>query len=371
MFLKKNDEIKLTLIGPLPLPITGNSLVNKVILDTIPNFFPYYEIDFINTSYPTFKEDIGKFKLRKFLIYTKQYKEIYKLLKTDKVYITPGQTFFGILKYAPYILLSKFLDKELIIHIHGDYLWQEYNRLSGYKKKIFKYLISKFDKGIVLSKSLRRNLEPFLSEDKIFELPNFVEDYLFNIDIEKKMKVNFNKLRIIYLSNLMKEKGILDLLKALLILKERNIPFKAKVAGNIDNSFKNIIFRYLNELKDHTEYLGVVSGKEKKNLLEWGNTFVFPSYYSMEGQPIAILEAYATGNIVLTTNQGGIPDIFRENINGFYIRKQNPESIVSKLHILSSNLKKYRSIALNNYNEAFKKYRVEKFIKNFVNILEG
>ncbi len=360
---------KFILVGPLPPPITGVSLANKIILENLPKYFPKYKVDFINTSYPTFKEDIGKFSLKKVFVYTKQYKELYKIFKSDKVYITTGQTFFGVLKYAPYILLSKFLNKELIIHIHGDFLWQEYNKLSGYKKKLLKYLISKFDKGIVLSKSLRRNLEPFIPEDKIFELPNFVEDYLFDMDIEKKLKENFNELRIIYLSNLMKEKGILDLFEALLILKEKNIPFKVKIAGNVDSSLQDEIFGYLEKLKENVEYLGVVLGNQKKEILKWGNVFVLPSYN--EGQPISILEAYATGNIVLTTNQGGIPDIFKENINGFHIEKQNPESIANKLCILSSNLKDYKSIALNNYNEAFKRYRVEIFIKNFTNILEN
>ena len=177
--------MKLLIIGPFPPPITGNSLANKVILENLPEYFPHYKVNFINTSYPTFKEDIGKFSLKKVFVYTKQYKEVYKIFKSDKIYITTGQTFFGVLKYAPYILLSKFLNKELIIHIHGDYLWQEYNKLTGYKRKVFKSLISKFDKGIVLSKTLRRNLKSFLPENKIFELPNFVEDYLFDIDIKK------------------------------------------------------------------------------------------------------------------------------------------------------------------------------------------
>ncbi len=361
--------MKLLIIGPFPPPITGNSLANKVILENLSEYFPHYKVNFINTSYPTFKEDIGKFSLKKVFVYTKQYKEVYKIFKSDKIYITTGQTFFGVLKYAPYILLSKFLNKELIIHIHGDYLWQEYNKLTDYKRKIFKSLISKFDKGIVLSKTLRRNLKSFLPENKIFELPNFVEDYLFDIDIEKKLKENFDELRIIYLSNLMKEKGILDLLEALLILKEKNIPFKSKIAGNIDNSLKNKIFEYLDRLKENVEYLGVVSGNKKKELLEWGNTFVFPTYYKIEGQPISILEAYATGNIVLTTNQGGIPDIFEETKNGFYIEKKNPKSISNTLQNISLNIENLRYITKQNYLTAKGKYTVENYIKNFKNIL--
>jgi len=39
----------------------------------------------------------------------------------------------------------------------------------------------------------------------------------------------------------------------------------------------------------------------------------------MEGQPISILEAMATGNIILTTNHAGIPDIFEMSVSLFNI----------------------------------------------------
>jgi len=362
--------MKLLLIGPLPPPITGNSLVNKVIVDNLRTYCPI-DVDFVNTSDPKFRESVGEFSLEKVFFFIGRYKTLYKVFRSSKVYITPGQTFWGILKYAPFILFAKLLKKELIVHIHGDYLWQEYEKLTGVKKRIFKFLFSQFNKGIVLSKSLRRNLIPFLSDNKIFELPNFVEDYLFEINLERKLNQNFRELRIIYLSNLMKEKGILDLLEALLILKERNIHFNAKLAGNIDEELEKEIFKYLKKLEGNVKYLGVVSGYEKKELLEWGNVFVFPTYYKMEGQPISILEAYATGNIVLTTNHAGIPDIFKENINGFYVKKKSPQSLAQVLIEMVRKLEQYKYIAVNNRKEAKSKYKISRFLEDFKNILEG
>lgn len=363
--------MKLLLIGPLPPPITGNSLANKILVEKLPIYYPNIKVDFINTSYQEFKEDIGKFSLRKVFVYMKQYKEIYKIFTSDKVYMTTGQTFFGVLKYAPYILLSKMLKKEMIIHIHGDYLWQEYSKLKGSKKKVFEYLLSKFDKGIVLSDSLKRNLRPFIPEEKIYVLPNFVEDYLLDIDIDQKLKENFHELKIIYLSNLMQEKGILDLLEALTILKEKGIVFKAKLAGAIDKNIEPVLNSYFEKLKSNVDYVGVISGNKKRELLYWGNIFVFPTYYKMEGQPISILEAYSTANIVLTARHGGIPDIFKEGINGFYIDKKNPKNLAEKLILLKHNLDKYKQIAINNSIEAREKYRVKTFIQNIMKILEN
>jgi glycosyltransferase involved in cell wall biosynthesis len=356
--------MKLLLIGPQPNPITGLSLANQVVL----NYFTKYtdnSIDHIDTNYILLKEDIGKFSFKKVFYYIKQYRELYKIKNSDKVYVTIGQTFLGVLKYYPYFLMAKVLKKEIIIHIHGNHLWKEYETLKGIKKKLFYKVLTMVDKGIVLSKSLEKNLTPFLTKDKIYILENFVEDFLFDSSVEK----NFDKLKIIYLSNLMTEKGILDLLEALEILNEKNISYEAKIAGGMDETIKPKIEEYLHNNPNIT-YLGLVYGKEKKQLLEWGNIFVFPTYYAMEGQPISLFEAMATGNIILTTAHAGIPDIFKENLNGFYVEKNSPTSIASKLIEIAQDLSKYKDISEHNIQEAKSKYRVKNFIEKLNTILE-
>ena len=75
-----------------------------------------------------------------------------------------------------WIFFSKILFKETIVHLHSDYLKTEYKNLNYFKKKIFYLTISLFDKGIVLSESLRDNLVPFIKEKNIFEVYNFFEN---------------------------------------------------------------------------------------------------------------------------------------------------------------------------------------------------
>lgn len=358
--------MKILIIGPLPNPITGVSLANQIVLDNLRKY-TNKDIDFINTSYSSLKEDIGKFNFKKVFYYIKQYKEISKIKSSNKIYMTIGQTYFGVLKYLPYFLLAKLLKKEIIVHVHGNHLWKEYEHLVGLKKKIFYKILSMSNSGIVLSSSLKKNLAPFLPNDKIYILENFVEDFLFENLVEKK----FDKLRIIYLSNLMQEKGILDLLDALLILKEKGIDFEAQIAGGVDSNMNKVMESYFEKFDSNVTYLGLVYKEDKKRLLEWGNVFVFPTYYAMEGQPISNFEAMATGNILLTTKHAGIPDVFQENINGFYIEKKSPKSIVNKLVEINKNLHGYKKISEHNMNEAKEKYRVAIFIKKLDDILNN
>jgi len=361
---------KVLIIGPIPEPTTGVSLANKVVADNLVKQ-TNFTVETINTSYNKFDESLGKFSFSKLLFYLKLNFFAFKIFKADIIYITPGQTFFGVVKYALFILLTRLSGKELVTHIHGNYVGKEYSTLKGLKKRIFKGLLSKTTKGIVLSETLTGNMTPFIENDNIYVLYNFVEDYLFPSSDEVNEKAtSFDKPKIVFLSNLMEEKGIFALLEALEILENEGFEYEAKIAGNIDAINKDRALKHFDRLKN-TTYCGVVRGEEKRTLLLWANTFILPTWYTMEGQPISILEAMATANVVLTTNHAGIPDIFKPTINGFYVDKEDTLSIVKTIKEMSVNPEAFKKIQKHNFKEAKEKYRVKSFISNAVSIFKA
>ena len=359
-----NNKISILLIGPFPEPLSGVSIANQVVNEVLSED-SQFEVDLINTSYSIFDEEIGKFSFKKAFFYLTLNLNIFKIFKHKIIYITPGQTFYGILKYGFFIILGSVFRKELIIHVHGNYLGKEYQSLKGFKRVLFYFLVSRFTKGIVLSNSLKHNLTPFLEDKNIFSLPNFAQDYLY---AEDKKLVN-DELRIFYLSNLMKEKGIFCLLNALKNLEKNNIIYKAKIAGNIDQKYSKEILNLFTELKN-TEYIGIVNGDDKKNLLEWGNVFVLPTFYKMEGQPISILEAMATENLVVTTNHAGIPDIFKDKVNGYLVKKNSIKSIQDILTYIASNKSEIEKIATYNKEYFLDNFTVNSFKKNLIKIIK-
>lgn len=360
---------RVLLIGPIPEPTTGVSLANKVVLEGLESE-ESFSVQAINTSYNKFDENLGKFSLSKFFFFLKINLHVLKVFRNDIIYMTPGQTFFGLVKYTLFFLVSKLANKQLVIHIHGNYVGRGYAELKGIKKKIFKWLLKKTSKGIVLSESLKGNMTPFIPEKNIYVLYNFVEDFLF-LNKENILKKDNDTIpKVIFLSNLMEEKGIFELMEALTILEKNQVPYQAKIAGAIDEANRDRIEAYFNKLKS-TEYCGVVRGEDKKNLLLWGNTFVLSTYYAMEGQPISILEAMATGNLVLTTNHAGIPDVFEDQSNGYYVNKRDANDLAEKIQLSIADPKKSSAIRMHNYENALKKYRVDHFIKNIIHIFNA
>ncbi len=351
---------KILLIGPLSPPITGNSLANDVVFNHFNNH-EEFEITTINTQHDVFKGVIGKFTIRKALFSIGRYLFLYKLINKNIIYITPGQTFFGVVKYAPFIYLSRLLKKKIIIHIHGNYLREQYELLSGLRKKLFKHVLSQADTGVVLSNKLRANLTQFMSNEKIHVVPNFVEDYLRS----PELRISPAKtLKISYLSNLMEEKGIIYLLKALKRLSQDGIDFEAKIAGKMEERIAGEIKPYLST--KNITYLGVVSGQPKKELLRWSNIFVLPTFYKMEGVPISVLEALANGNLIITTQHAGITDVITED-HGFFVAKRSSEDIYQVLLELNSKLNSLSEMRQSNIIHS-KMYSQKNFTQSLINI---
>lgn len=354
--------IPILIVGPFPYPISGVSLANKVINENLQKD-KRFSTAIVNSSMPGFDEAIGKFSFKKVWYFFKLNLKAIKVAKADIIYITPGQTFLGVLKYGPFFLLSKILGKNTVVHIHGNHIRNEYETLSELKSLIFKFFLGSATKGIVLSESMRHNLDPFLLDSDIYAVGNFVEPYLFENKQEKEAD---NELRILFLSNLMKEKGILDLLQALRQLEDSEFHFKAKIAGNIDPSSEKEILFLIDKLQN-VEYCGVVYGDRKKELLLWSDIFILPTYYAMEGQPISILEAMATRNYIITTKHSGIPDIVEENVNGMFVEPKSPQTIVDAVLNVDS-LESLADVKEMNFQKALNNFTTDLFVDKIAKI---
>ena len=352
---------KILMIGPFPGGLNGQTIANK----TLYNGLKYkYKVDKINTlKEEKFldKSNQGKFILKKFLkILLEIFGEVKKIStqKYDLVYMTSGQSFLGFMRFSPYMLICIIKNIPYYNHIHGGYFRKMYNVQSKFKQELLKFFIKKSAGMIVLGNSLKTMFNEIIPNDKIFVCENGVEDEI--VATEEEIKENMeryqkdNKKKVLYLSNLMIEKGILDLLKASEEFNDNEI--EINLAGAIEPGIKVQIENYLKQYPNKIKYHGIIKGKEKKKLLLENYIFILPTYYSNEGQPISILEAYLNGCAVITDeNIGGIQDIFKKNINGIHVENKNIRSIYEALKKIEedkfsySNYKNSKKIFLSKY----------------------
>lgn len=359
--------MKIAMIGPFPPPIHGMSLANKMLFDGLKKVHSVYVM---NTDSKRVQEienlsEQGKISFSKtFSSLAQVITGVCRILfkgKLDAIYITPGQSTAGYLKYTPFMWAARIRKIPYFIHIHGGYFRTMYNGLRGWKKRIIDRNLKELAGAIVLGPSLRFMFKGIVSDEKIFVCENGVEDEIFATEKEIKQKIERYRIddtiRIIYLSNLMESKGILDLFEAVKVLRKQGKKVHLDVAGAIEPAIEDRVKAFLKELGESVTYYGVVKGKKKKELLLNNYIFCLPSKHPYgEGQPISILEAMANGCVVITTDHGGIRDIVNEEY-GVFVEKQNPESIVEVI-----NKHNYNNMMCKSWLQASKKYKFDQFV---------
>jgi len=309
--------------------------------------------------------------------------------KADLFYFTISQTKTGNLRDLIILKLLELQHKKCIIHLHGGYYRKLVDRNMGVWQQEANYrAISKLSGAIVLGKSLKPIFQGMLTDNKIFTVPNCVDDkYLMNFEEFDKKLNNFSQQpikHILYLSNFIRTKGYFEVLEMAKLEKERcNIEseknFHFDFAGEFfEEREKKLFFNFIknNKLEKYITYHGIVSGDKKRKLLKECDIFILLTRYPNEGQPISILEAMGNGLLVITTDHAGIPDIIKDGVNGIIIGKK--DSIYkSKNKVAQYTLERLKKI-LNGgkatemidcaYKQIQSLYKEEIYINNIYNI---
>ena len=87
-------------------------------------------------------------------------------------------------------------------------------------------------------------------------------------------------------------------------------------------------------LAGSVSFPGLVCGSQKARLLSVADIFVFPTYYPLEGQPLAILEAMAASLPVVSTPRAAIPDCVIHGETGVLVQERSSVALVEALKSL-------------------------------------
>lgn len=361
--------MKVLFLGSLPDPVTGQSLACRVLLDALIN--QDHQVEVVDLSKDGLSSGISSISRIKQVLYILK-KVNRKKNNVDVVYLTISESVLGNLKdILIYLICFKSISK-LIIHLHGGSIKRLLFDKYPFLYSINKFFIKKMGAVVVLGESHIEIFSGMISQNKIHIVPNFAEDYLFlgNQTIRDKFK-DMSVINLLFLSNIMYEKGFSELLDAFLCLPDyQRTRFKLTFAGAFESEV--IEQEFFQKIKgvNEIDYHGIVNGIKKAELLFGSHVFCLPTNY-LEGQPISILEAYAAGCCVVTTSKGGIPDIFRPDVNGYEILPKSSESIVMVLSKIYEERSKLESIAINNNILAYNRFRVVSFNERLINQMKN
>ena len=372
----KIKKTRILFVAPLPPPVHGSAVVSKQIKDSklINDTFC---CDWVNMSTSRRMDEVGKITLSKPLrLFASLCKLMWLLLinRYDLCYLAitcHGKPF---LKDAPFVLLCKLFYNKIVIHQHNKGLSEDvekwpYRRLMP--------LIYKNTKIILLSWHLYPDIEKVVKKENVFICPNGINviDLGVEVDNSELYIYNDNKdineiPRLLFLSNLIESKGVIVLLDALKILMERGLTFQCDFVGgeskdiDIKRFAKEITNRGLSRV---TFYRGKKYGKEKWRFFKQSDIFVFPT--ENDCFPLVLLEAMAHRLPIITTNEGGIPDIVVNGKNGIICERKNPESLANCITVLLNDKNLCRKMGDEGYRILKERFTEELFEEKMLEIL--
>lgn len=216
--------------------------------------------------------------------------------------------------------------------------------------KFFRASFGQASKIFVLSSAFKRKLVEWgYSGEVIVETTNVDATLLEGFSFHKKLE-NANtsgKVKLLFLSRLIKDKGIFETIEAFDKLRIKFPDLELTIAG--DGSEFNAVEKLVNG-KANIVMTGHVAGKEKIELLKNSHIYCLPSY--SEGLPTSVLEAMAFGLPVVTTAVGGLTDFFQDGKMGYFTIPRNAQHVAEKLEAMLSDNEVLVRMANYNYNFA-------------------
>ena len=315
-------------------------------------------------------EGLGRFDFSKILAAFNIYAQLLRHFltrRTDAVYISVAIDGFAVWRDLFSVLLCRFFGKRRILHLHMRGIKERYETSPKFRL-IYRMMFS----GafvVHLSEGLYEDVSPVVPHDHFFVLSNGVPDPVAGASVGDVGDAFVPVL--LYVSNLLREKGALDLLAASLQLRAEGIAHRVVFIGAPqDQSVVDALKAAASQFEDGSiRVLGGVYGSDKERLFLEADIFVFPSYYRYECQPLSLIEAMAHGLPVIATRIAAIPDMVRDGVEGVLVEPHSVHDIVQavRMFLLDDDMRIATSRAarlryLTSYSlETFEKNAAELF----------
>ena len=355
----------------MPPPVHGAAMVGKYIHDS-ELINSEFNCHYINLATAIGIEDIGKFKVKKVFSFwhlLRQIRQAVKDIKPDLVYITPNAKGGPFYKDFVVVMMLKRMGCKVIAHYHNKGVSSRQERM------LDNWLYQRFFKGlkvILLSERLYPDIQKYVKRGNVYICPNGIPQK--DEKIISKRGETVRTPHLLFLSNLLIEKGVLVLLDAMKILKDKGYSCVCDVVGG--ETAEIDARRFTEEVRargiqDNVLYHGKRYGAEKDMFLNDADIFVFPTFYQNECFPLVLLEAMQYSLPIITTNEGGIPDIVQEGENGLFCDKNNPEDLAKVMMRLLDNQSLCMSMGQNGYQTYLHHYTLGAFEKRLSDILQS
>jgi glycosyltransferase involved in cell wall biosynthesis len=232
-----------------------------------------------------------------------------------------------------------------------------------YHRTLFTCAIRTADYGIASNREAWTYPELVHDRDpgRIWYIPNGVEESFF-LTREYHQKT---PLRLLYVGTWLDRKGIYYLVDAFGELLRRKLPMELTVAGCL-SSEQQVKACFPAEFQGRVCVLPFVKREAMPSVYAGHDIFVFPSL--MEGMPLSLLEAMASGMPVVTTYNSGMADVVEDGFNGLTVLDADAESLANAVDRLSRSLELRKQLG-EEAGRTMRRYTWERVVRQVERVL--
>lgn len=288
--------------------------------------------------------------------------KVINIIKRERINVLYSNT--GVIYQGA--LLNKITKIPHIWHIR-EFGEEDHGLKNMYGNNRFYKCLNKYTNSVIfISNSIKQKFEKYIeNKNKTSVIYNDISKKFIN----PKENINENyKLKMTIVGTIQEGKGQFEAVKAVKILKDKNIDCELHMAGKETGDYYLEIKKYITEngLEKNAIFDGFI-----KNVNEYRKKFDIGIVASSnEAFGRVTIEGMLSGLAMIGADAAGTKELIEDNNNGLLYELHNEKALADKIQILNNDRQMLKNISNNGFNYAVNNFTVGKASDAIYNIVK-
>lgn len=365
---------KLILIGPTPPPIHGSAFATLHLIEAVDHAGAFgAHLETGEDDRPVF--NTGVFDFQNVYLGVKHVLTLILMLIRNRdadVHVPISQNRWGFARDAIFIWIAHLARRKVIVHLYGGLFGDFYAGLKGVERAFVRRTFGCVDAAWVETENRRTVFSALLPPEAVRVVENTADDCGPPMR-EARRAADAERLRILFLANLIPTKGHRELLAALERLADRGQSgIDVRLVGEVQPDEAELVRAAAGRLGPAgitVELLDAVMGEDKLALYRWADVLALPSRYPPEGQPLVLLEAMSAGLAIIGSDHSGIPHTVIDGEQGLIVPKGDVEALAEAVVRLTGDrelLAQLGAAGRDRYDDRYSLASYERRVKDLL-----
>lgn len=360
--ITKDITFKLILVGPLPPPIGGGTVNVKVLLDELSEYNHLRAIT-INTSPETNCNNVRFVLFEKFSRSINIISNFCKLAKNGNAVLLIGTHSFIFSLGTILLCLAKHFNIPFFIKPLGAEIKQKFLSKNAYIQRYMLKILNASSGVMFQTKQLQ-----FKFKQLGLSNAHYVPGYRPAINKPSQQHSDPAKFRIVFISQMLREKGPILLLDALHVLEKENI---INIQCDFYGPISEVDLKYFLRRIQNThgaKYCGTAEIGNVSTLMTRYETLIFPTLCLNEGHPGAIIEAMHAGIAVISTQYSTVTELIKHGENGLLVPVGDSIALAAAIKKLALDHSLRKKMGIANYKRSIE-FRSDIVVSQMLDIM--